>query len=160
MQQRAVRSFSAYIKATPEQVWQALTDPDQTDRYGYRGRADYDLRPGGAYTHGPSAAMREHGAPDVVLEGEVIEAEAPHRLVQTWHALFGPETSAEPAGRLEIAIEAIQPSVSLVTFTHDTTDAPLTGSITSGEAREFGGGWSWTLSDLKSYLETGRSLED
>ena len=38
-----------YIKATPEAIWTAITDPAWTARYGYGGRAEYELRPGGGY---------------------------------------------------------------------------------------------------------------
>jgi len=35
-----------YIKATPEAIWDAITEPEWTERYGYGGRGEYDLRPG------------------------------------------------------------------------------------------------------------------
>ena len=40
--------YRVYIKATPEAIWDAITKPEWTERYGYGGVADYDLRPGGA----------------------------------------------------------------------------------------------------------------
>ena len=40
--------YRVYIKATPEAIWDAITKPEWTQRYGYGGRAEYDLRPGGA----------------------------------------------------------------------------------------------------------------
>ena len=42
--------YRVYIKATPEAIWDAITKPEWTERYGYGGRVEYDLRPGGAYT--------------------------------------------------------------------------------------------------------------
>ena len=42
--------YRTYIRATPEAIWQALTRPESIDRYGYGGRADYDLRRGGAFS--------------------------------------------------------------------------------------------------------------
>ena len=41
--------YRVYIKATPQTIWDAITEPDWTERYGYGGRAEFDLRPGGAY---------------------------------------------------------------------------------------------------------------
>lgn len=32
--------------------------------------------------------MEEYGAPDVVIDGEVLGADPPRRLVQTWQASF------------------------------------------------------------------------
>ena len=41
--------YRVYIKATPEAIWDAITKPEWTERYGYGGRGEYELRPGGAY---------------------------------------------------------------------------------------------------------------
>ena len=38
-----------YIKATPEAIWDAITKPEWTARYGYGGAVEFDLRPGGAF---------------------------------------------------------------------------------------------------------------
>ena len=41
--------YRVYIKATPEAIWDAITKPEWNERYGYPGRGEYDLRPGGSY---------------------------------------------------------------------------------------------------------------
>jgi uncharacterized protein YndB with AHSA1/START domain len=41
--------YRVYSKATPEAIWDAITKPEWTERYGYGGIAEYDLRRGGAY---------------------------------------------------------------------------------------------------------------
>ena len=38
-----------YIKASAQEIWDAITKPEWTARYGYTGYVDYDLRPGGDY---------------------------------------------------------------------------------------------------------------
>ena len=38
--------YRVYIKATPQAIWDAITKPEWTERYGYGGRVEYDLRPG------------------------------------------------------------------------------------------------------------------
>ena len=78
-----------YIRATPEAIWDAITKPEWTARYGYGGRADYDLRPGGAYRHHASEEMRAGGSPEIAVDGEVVEADPPRRLVQTWRMAHG-----------------------------------------------------------------------
>lgn len=50
--------YRVYIKATPQAIWDALTKPEWTQRYGYTGLVDYDLRPGGAYTVRPTEEFR------------------------------------------------------------------------------------------------------
>ena len=87
--------YRVYIKASPERIWQAITDPAWTARYGYGGTVDYDLRPGGRYVAYTSEAMRATGAPDVAIDGEVVETDPPNRLVQTWRMVMDPQMQAE-----------------------------------------------------------------
>ena len=75
------------IRASAAQIWAALTSSEWTQRYGYGGSVEYDLRPGGVYRAFATAEMLACGAPEVVVEGEVIVADAPRRFEQTWHAL-------------------------------------------------------------------------
>ena len=88
--------FRVHIKATPERIWDAITTPEWTARYGYRGPSEYDLRPGGAFRSLANEGMKAIGAPDVVVEGEVLEVDPPRRLVQTWRMLFEPSQAAGP----------------------------------------------------------------
>jgi uncharacterized protein YndB with AHSA1/START domain len=53
--------YRVYIKATPQAIWDAITKPEWTERYGYGGRAEYDLRPGGSYRAFASEAMKRPG---------------------------------------------------------------------------------------------------
>jgi uncharacterized protein YndB with AHSA1/START domain len=120
--------------------------------------AEDDLTAGGAYRVFANAEMRQHGASEVVIDGEVLESDPPKRLVQTWHAMFGPETADEPATRLTWELEETQPGLTELTLTHELAGAPNTAFIVSGAAKDAGGGWSWILSDLKTLLETGQSM--
>ena len=52
------RVFRIYIKATPQAVWNAITDPDWNQRYGYGSPSEYELRPGGAYRALATPEMR------------------------------------------------------------------------------------------------------
>jgi uncharacterized protein YndB with AHSA1/START domain len=156
--------YQLFVKATPEAIWEALIDGAQTTRYGYGGRAEYDPRPGGSYKHYATDEMKQFGMPDVVVEGDVVEVDAPHTLVQTWRANFDPQIAAEPAGRVTITAETAdqlmnpQGGVTKLTLTHELDGAPLTAGIVSGERADAGGGWGFVLSDLKTLLETGSSL--
>ena len=150
--------FRVFIKAAPQAIWDAITSGDWAAKYGYACRVEYDLRPGGAYTAFANAAMKSHGAPDVIIVGEVIESDPPRKLVQTWHPLWDPGSAAEPATRLTWEIDQKPGGFCSVTVTHDVTDAPLVAQIVSGQAANAGGGWSFVLSDLKSLLETGTTM--
>ena len=150
--------FRVHIKATPERIWDAITTPAWTARYGYRGPSEYDLRPGGAFRSLANEGMKAIGAPDVVVEGEVLEVDPPRKLVQTWRMLFEPSQAAEPLTRITWEIEPLGPEISRLTVTHELDGAPIHLSLVTGETLQGGGGWPFVLSDLKSLLETGTAL--
>ncbi len=92
---RTVQAYRVYIKATPQAVWDAITKPEWTTKYGYAGLVDYELRPGGKFRVHANEGMKAFGMPDIISDGEVIQADPPHTLVQTWCMLMSPEMAAE-----------------------------------------------------------------
>jgi uncharacterized protein YndB with AHSA1/START domain len=161
--------FRVYIKTIPDRIWQAITDPEWNGRYGYAAPAHFDLEPGGSYTSTANQGMKDYGAangfevPDTIIDGEVVEADPPTRLVQTWRMLMDPATAAEPFTRLTHEIEAskTQPGVCKLTVTHELVGAPATAAMVGGtEDGAAGGGWAWILSDLKTVLETGKNFAE
>ena len=157
---KTVQVYRVYIRATPEAIWTAITDPEWTDRYGYGGRAEYDLRPDGAFRLLASDAMRAQGAPEVAIDGEVVEADPPRKLVQTWRMAMDPGLAAEGFSRLTYEIEpAPHGGSTKLTVTHDLTGVPGLAPMVAGEYEDTaGGGWPWVLSGLKTLLETGAQL--
>jgi uncharacterized protein YndB with AHSA1/START domain len=151
--------FRIYIKATPQAIWDAITKPEWTQKYGYRGIAEYDLRPGGKYRALAPADMQAMGMPEVVVDGEVLEADPPRKLVQTWRALWDEEIAAEGPTRVTFDIEEDDEGFTRLTVTHELEGAPMhAAQVTSlAKLHEGGGGWAWILSDLKTLLETGGS---
>ena len=153
-----VHVFRTFIKAPPERVWQAITDPEWNTRYGYQSPGHYELRRGGAYRALASPAMREQGSPEVIIEGEVLEVDPPRRLVQTWHANFSEETIADAVTRVTWELDQGPGGITRLTVSHDLAGAPATTAFVTGEFAQAGGGWSLILSDLKTLLETGASM--
>ncbi len=153
--------YRVYIKASPDRIWRAITDPSWTARYGYGGTVDYDLRPGGSHIAYTSEAMRATGAPDVAIDGEVVESDPPNKLVLTWRMVMDEAMAAEGFTRLTYEIVEGQGGVSKLTLTHELEGAPQLALLLSGGLEEMGagGGWSWVLSDLKSLLETGEPMD-
>ena len=156
-----------YIKASPQAIWDAITNPDWTEKYGYGARTEFELRPGGAYRGFASEAMKKAGAemgfptPDVIVDGEVIEVDPPRKLVQTWRMLMDADLQAEGFTRLTHEIEPSEGGVTKLTVIHELEDAPKLAALLAGEneAQGAGGGWSWVLSGLKTLLETGAELD-
>jgi uncharacterized protein YndB with AHSA1/START domain len=161
--------YRVYIKAPRERVWQAITDPEWTVRYGYGGRAEYDpdLRPGATYRGMLSEEMkrrsaeRGHPAADVGVDGEVLEVVPPSRLVQTFRMAMEPTMAAEGFTRVTWELQERDGATKL-TVVHELEGAPTLAAVMSGSAEDIGGGggWSWVLSDLKTLLETGERMSE
>jgi uncharacterized protein YndB with AHSA1/START domain len=153
--------YRVYIKATPQAIWDAITKPEWTERYGYGGIPEYDLRAGAPYRVRPSAEMAAvPGVPEIIIDGEILEADPPRRLSMTWRMLMDADMAAEGPTRLTYEIEEIEGSATRLTVVHELESAPRLAAIVAGagEAEGAGGGWAWILSDLKSLLETGSRL--
>ena len=108
--------YRVYIKAAPQASGTRSRSP-MDERYGYGGRVDYDLRPGGRYRAFASEDMKRARAemggsptPDLIVDGEVIEADPPRRLVQTWRMLMDVGTAAEGFTRLTYEIDEVRPA--------------------------------------------------
>ncbi|HVK23231.1 MAG TPA: SRPBCC family protein [Actinokineospora sp.] len=167
MSTQTTQVYKIYIKATPEAIWDAITKPEWTERYGYTGMIDVDLKPGGSLVIRSSEEMRRsaeangYGVPELIIDGEVLEADAPRKLVTTWRMLMDPTMAEEGFTTLTHEIAELQGGYCSLTLIHDLTGAPgLAAMVAGGEAdpNQGGGGWPWVLSDLKSLLETGKAL--
>jgi uncharacterized protein YndB with AHSA1/START domain len=157
MTETTTQVYRVYIRTTAQQIWDAITKPEWTERYGYGGRVQFDLRPGGAFRNLATDEMQQQGFPELVVDGEVLEADEPNKLVQTWRMAMDPAMAAEGFTRLTYEIQEIEGGYCKLTVTHDLTGAPGLAVMVAGEQEErgAGGGWAWVLSDLKSMLETG-----
>jgi uncharacterized protein YndB with AHSA1/START domain/DNA-binding transcriptional ArsR family regulator len=149
--------YTTYIRTTPEQLWQALTDPAFTRRY-WNASFETDWKPGSTMTWDLGGV--------VVADPEqvVLESEPYRRLSFTWHT-FSPELNAshgftdevsariaaEERSKATFEIEPVGDAVKL-TVVHEGLDPD--GLVKS----MIGNGWPLVLSRLKSLLETGETL--
>jgi uncharacterized protein YndB with AHSA1/START domain len=151
--------YEIYIQAEPQAVWDAITKPEWTTKYGYEGPVEYDLRRGGTFRARATPPMLAMGTPEVVIDGEVIEADPPRRLVQTYRFLFTEDMKAEGFTRITWEIEPTASGFSRLTVIHELEGAPIMAEMVKSRFNEMGtGGWAWILSDLKSLLETGKRM--
>lgn len=135
--------FRIVIRATPQEIWDAITLPEFTARY-FHGAAisisaeDYSsLGPDGS-TWGDSA---------------VLEFDPPRRLVHGWRSLYDPVLAAEAESRVTWEIEPAADGTCALTVVHDHLGgAPRTAASISGF------GWAGVISGLKTLLETGEGL--
>ncbi len=132
--------YSIVIKATPEQVWDAITKPEFTQKYFHSVRIE--LRDG----------RRFSTMGDTAWDEEVLEADPPRRLVHEWVSAYDAELAAEKPSRVTWEIEPQDGDVTKLTVVHDRLEgAPKT-------AEGVAGGWMFVLSGLKTLLETGEPL--
>ena len=135
--------FEIYIKTTPERLWEAITDPSQRAKYNFGVGLESDWTNGSSYT-----SVHPH-ADGPLGEGENLEVDPPHRLVQSFTALWSDEVKAEGPSRVTWEIQQVEDSCRL-TVTHD--------QLREGANPELFGGWPMILSGLKTYIETGEEL--
>jgi len=160
--------YRVYIKASAQAIWDAITKSEWTERYGYTGLVDFDLRPGGAYKVTATEPFRKESEargselPEFIIDGEVVEADPPHKLVHTFRILMDPEMAKEPYTRITYEIKELDDKVCTLTLTHELEGAPRLASLVRGEQEELGagGGHAWVLSELKTMLETGKVFAD
>jgi uncharacterized protein YndB with AHSA1/START domain len=136
--------FETYIKATPEQIWEALTKPEFTRRYFFHSAINCGWEPDSGYTYDS-----EDGTP--VVQGTVVEATPPHRLVMTFQLLFSPELALEPPSKVTWEITQVGAACRLTCIHTDLANAPTTWAATAS-------GWSVVLQSLKTLLETGDEI--
>lgn len=135
--------YVTYIRATPEQVWRALTDADLTAQYwGHANVSDW--QPGSTWEH-----RRVDGSGAVDVAGRVLEASPPTRLVITFEDSPDEAATRQPS----VVTFLVEPHEDIVrlTVTHENlANADMLAGISQG--------WPAVLANLKSLLETGDTL--
>ena len=87
--------YQLFIRATPEQIWEAITTPEFTAQYFYGARIEVT---GERYLSlGPDDSIWG--------DDQVLEFDPPRRLVHGWRSLYSPELAAEKASRVTWEIE-------------------------------------------------------
>jgi uncharacterized protein YndB with AHSA1/START domain/DNA-binding transcriptional ArsR family regulator len=137
--------FEIYIRATPERIWQAITDPALVQRYYFNSVIESDFRAGSPLIYKQADTGR------LDIEGEVVEAVPPRKLVHTMAVRWDPELHDEPT-RVTWEITPMGEAC-LLSVTHD-------GFASETETyRQTKGGWPMILSGLKTLVETGETLK-
>ena len=134
--------FEIYIKATPERVWDAITDPAQRAKFSFGVETQSDWVTGSTYRAGVPGVFD-------IAEGENLVVEPPRLLVQSFNALWSEEIKAQGTTRVTWEIEPVGDSCRL-TVVHD--------QLPESANAELYGGWPMILSGLKTLLETGEQL--
>ncbi len=141
----ARHQYEIYLRATPQQVWEAIIDPGFTRQYFHGTAFDRPPVQGEAYR-----TLLPDGSPAVDGTAEVVQP--PRLLVLTWHVLYDAQLAAEPVSRVEWHIDAAGPGLTQLRLVHaDLAQSPLTWARVEH-------GWVWVLDSMKTLLETGSAL--
>jgi uncharacterized protein YndB with AHSA1/START domain len=135
--------YQLYIRATPEQVWDAITNPETIAKYFHGARIDPVALEVGA-------SLRSWSPDRTQMWGDntILECDPPRRFAHTWRSLYDDEMAAEDESRVTWEIEPAEGGTSRLTLVHDRLEgAPKTAASVTG--------WTFILSNLKTLLETG-----
>jgi uncharacterized protein YndB with AHSA1/START domain len=138
--------YVTYSAATPEKVWQALTDPVFTKQYFGGFAIDVEPRTGGAF-------RLLHGDGRVHMSGRVLDWSPPRRFSSTWLIENMRDFEALPECIVTYDIEPAGGAVKLTVTESTSWDVP--DAILEGGRQ----GWPAILSGLKSVLEIGKPLD-
>ena len=140
--------YQLYIKASPQQVWDAVTKNEFRRKYFHGGSVVSTFEAG--------TPIRSY-APDgttIWNDNVVLESNPPFKLVHTWRSQYDPELAVEAESRVSWEIEPMDGGISKLTLVHDRLEgAPRT-------AKNVSGGWMLILCGLKTVVETGEPLRD
>ena len=131
--------YVTYIATTPERLWSALTDPEQTAVY-WKHRNVSGWSKGDRWEH-----VRLDGGSDG--GGTILEIDPPRRLSHNWGSFDDPN---DVPSRVTFDLEPVGDAVRL-TVTHE--------DLAADQLEDARTGWAMVLSSLKSLLETGRPID-
>jgi uncharacterized protein YndB with AHSA1/START domain len=136
--------YEAFIRATPERIWEAITDASLTRRYFYGTQVKSDWKVG-------SPIVYDYPDGRLAAEGRILEIDPPRRLVHTFSAAWDEEVTPDAAHTVVWTIEPKGEACRVVCEHYGFTgDTATWRSIT--------GGLSLILNGMKTLLETGEPL--
>ncbi|MBS4174463.1 SRPBCC family protein [Bacillus sp. FJAT-49736] len=140
--------YVTYIASTPEQVWDALTTGETTEKYFFGRKVVSNWKEGSDVTY-----LRENDELDVF--GKVLISKPYDKLAFTWFHADEKPMRKEPS-IVTFELQPLEGTVKLTLKHEHISD----GDIIEEESTFAGlnNGWPAILSNLKSLLETGKTL--
>jgi len=135
---------SIFIRASPEMVWDALTDPEKIRQYLFGTQAISDWETGSPITWRGTYQGKSYEDKGVVLRSE------PGKLLETtyWSSMSGLADTPENYKVVRYDLIPDQDGT-LVTVTQDN-------NLSEEEKVHSEGNWKMVLEGLKALIETGR----
>ena len=140
--------YETFIRATPAEVWAAITQPELTAHYFHHTSFTSDLSPGS-----PHRYVLADGT--TAVDGVIEEVEEGERLMMTWHVLYDAAMAEEPPSRVEWLVRPANREATVTRLTVRHFDLGLSPRTSANVAL----GWVGVIDSLKSFLETGQPLD-
>jgi len=131
--------YVTFIKATPEKVWEALTNNEFIKHFWFGSTLETDWKVGSTIRE-----VKDVDAP--FFHGEILESDPPTRLAYTF--LVDGEPDTEVSLTIETEGETTKLTIEHKGYRKDSKFYKITSL-----------GWAATCSGLKTLLETGDSLD-
>jgi uncharacterized protein YndB with AHSA1/START domain len=134
-----------YIETTPEKLWEALTSGAFTELYWFGRRIESD------WTVGSPVRFFDSADDSLTDSGEVLVYDEPKTLAYTFKNEFIEAHEDVAPGRVTFTVEPAGKNVVKLQVVHD--------EIAEDTVEGWRNGWAPILANLKTYLETSRTLE-
>jgi uncharacterized protein YndB with AHSA1/START domain len=131
-----------YIRAEPARIWRMLTTREESRKFFYE--TEVEPRLGGRF-----GLFNDKG--ERITDGKVLIHDPPHHLRVSWLELTFPDAIA---GEVDYLLEEVGGSTRLTVSNYDDP-APEPEYLDMGRK-----GWGFTLSSLKTLVETGSTLPE
>lgn len=136
--------YVTYIRTTQQKLWDALTKPEFQKIY-------WGVVQESTFEKGASWKMTGADSGTLFDAGEILESDAPRKLVIKWRNEWKPELKAEGFTRCTYELAEDRGSIKLtVTHESEVDNSQMIVAVS--------GGWPSILSNLKTWLETGEAL--
>lgn len=131
--------YTTYIKSTAEKIWAAITNPEFAKQYwGNENVSDWKK----------DSAWKHMDGSNVRIIGKVLESNPPKRLVLSWAE---PDNEADDS-KVIFEIEQLGDMTRLNVIHNDfKTGSSMVDKVSKG--------WPLVLSNMKSFLETGKAFD-
>lgn len=141
-------NYVTFINAPREKVWEALTNPEFTEKYWFKSRCTGDWKEGSDYTF---TVEGEDGGTRVVLAGKIIKNDHPNELVYQFTCPGNEEVCDEDTIVQYLLEESDGYTKLILRHFNFEEGSKLVNMISSG--------WPAIMASLKSLMETGKALD-
>lgn len=139
--------YTTYISTSAEKVWDALTNSQHTEQYFFGTAIQSDWQVG---------SRVEYSRGEVTDFGEILIYEPHHKMSYTWENVSDETNRPEPTVVTFHLHEMSVACVKLTLIHENLLDVDYVNEPNT--FRGYNNGWPFIISNLKSYLESGKVM--